>query len=117
MSASEHSASPRDSDAAAPDLRDEIVADIHRTREELGSTVDELAGKLDVRAQAEHAADAARARAVQTVRSAAATLEEPTLRNLGPPVAGLALLIGFLLTVRRRARRRAARTPPAPIPS
>ncbi|GAA4813384.1 DUF3618 domain-containing protein [Tomitella cavernea] len=110
MSASKHSASQKDLSAATPDARDEIEADIRKTRAELGSTVDELARKLDVRAQAEHAAVAARMRAVQTARLATAKLEEPAMRRLGPPTAGVALLIGFLLTVRRRrARRRAHR--------
>lgn len=96
----------------APDTESErIVADIEATRAELGETVDELAGKLDVRAQARDQVADARERVSQQVTN----LREAATDDRGNPTTaakgvagGVAVAIGGLVTLRvlRRRRRR-----------
>ena len=57
---------PPGKDASA----DELEADIERTREDLGNTVDELTAKLDVKAQAQHKVQDAKAQAQHKVQDA-----------------------------------------------
>jgi len=59
---------PPGKDASA----DELEADIERTREDLGNTVDELTAKLDVKAQAQHKVQDAKAQAQHKVQDAKA---------------------------------------------
>ena len=52
--------SPSNPDRPEPDSQasaEDVEADIARTREDLGHTVDELTRKLDVKAQAQHKVD------------------------------------------------------------
>ncbi len=55
---------PPGKDASA----DELEADIERTREDLGNTVDELTAKLDVKAQAQHKVQDAKTQAQHKVQ-------------------------------------------------
>lgn len=58
---------PEPEQGASPE---EIEADVERTRQELGETVEELADKLDVKVQARHQVDAAKERAAAQVHDA-----------------------------------------------
>lgn len=98
---------------AGPDAEAErIVADIEATRAELGETVDALAGKLDVRAQARNQVDDVRERVSQQV----AQLRDAATDDRGNPTAtakgvagGVAVALAGAVAVsaaRRRRRRR-----------
>ncbi|MGF0224910.1 DUF3618 domain-containing protein [Dietzia natronolimnaea] len=94
----------------------EVEADIARTREELGHTVDELTRKLDVKAQAKHKKQEVKDRVGQQVHSAraqgaqtfsdlkdAATDERGQLKPAVPAVAvGLAAMVIAVVIWRRR---------------
>lgn len=95
---------------------DEIEADIERTRNELGETVDALAAKLDVKgrasdkvqdvkAQAAQAAQSARQQAVNSAAAAKNAATDSTGRpkpELGMAIVGLAVLVGLVVWWRRR---------------
>lgn len=100
----------------------EIKADIERTRAELAETVDALAAKLDVKAQARHraheaatqateAVDRARAAAPAPVQQALDTIEEfsrPALAKAAEDKQRTALVLGgalLALLILRRTRR------------
>lgn len=102
---------------AADASAEEIVADIERTRGELGDTVDALSQKLDLKAQAGQQVQAARAGATEKLHQArdAGTEALGRVREVATdddgaptPVAGaiaaavVALLVGVLVWRRRR---------------
>ena len=100
--------------AAEKPTADEIAADIAGTRERLAGSVDQLAAKLDVKAQAQHKVDDAKARAQEKVQQTKAqvvagsrslvdrflALSRPVQASVG--AIPLALLL-FLIV--RRSRR------------
>jgi hypothetical protein len=106
-------ADPHASTNGAPETEAErIVADIEATRADLGETVDALAGKLDVRAQARSQVADARERInrqVATVRDAATDDRgNPTTAAKGVAggiAAALALLVVRSVVRRRRQNR------------
>ncbi|MFD7690786.1 DUF3618 domain-containing protein [Streptomyces sp. NPDC059781] len=87
---------------------DELRREIERTRHELGDTVEELAGKMDVKARARARADDLRDRAgAMTVqmRSSAAHAGEVGARYRKPVViagAVVAVVAGAVMVRRRR---------------
>lgn len=112
---------PVDPDASEPgtDLSaDELQADIERTREQLGNTVDALSEKLDVKAQTRHKmenlkrggaakVDAVRARGGEAATRAknAATDGQGKPRNgllVGAALAAALLAVVALVVWRRR---------------
>jgi hypothetical protein len=84
---------------------EEIRRDIEETREELGDTVEALAAKTDVKAQAKEKADEVKAQAKGKVEDLKHRAQEVTPesvqqkagQNPVPFVAGGALLLGFVL--------------------
>ncbi len=87
-------------DDAGPDV---IEEHIRQTRHELGETVEALAAKFDVKAQAQHTAEVARHRADEFVGQAKDTARQPaTLAIAGGIVAAAAGVIGFLVWRRQR---------------
>lgn len=79
---------------------DEIEADIERTREQLGETVEALAAKFDVKAQAQHKVHDATQRA-----RAAATDEHGKLKPVipaGAAIAAITVTVALVLIWRRR---------------
>jgi hypothetical protein len=72
-----------------PVSADEIEADIERTREQLGNTVDALSEKLDVKAQARHT--------IQNLKPRTVAIAEATL-------AAALITVGAVLVWRRRRR-------------
>jgi hypothetical protein len=66
---------------SAPDVG-ELKSDIERTRAELADTVDALAAKLDVKAQARHRAHDAATRASQAVERVRAATPQPVQHAL-----------------------------------
>ncbi|MER7490059.1 DUF3618 domain-containing protein [Streptomyces sp. NPDC126497] len=87
---------------------DELRRQIERTRHELGDTVEELAGKMDVkgraRARAEELRDRAGAMTVQ-MRSSAAHAGEAGLRHRRPAMvagAAAAVVVGAVMVRRHR---------------
>ena len=86
-----------------------IIADIEATRAELGDTVDALAGKLDVRAQARSQVDDARQRVsqqVETLRDRATDHQgNPTTQAKALAGAVAAALVGLVVLRRVRHRR------------
>ncbi|WP_371102215.1 DUF3618 domain-containing protein [Streptomyces sp. PU_AKi4] len=87
---------------------DELRREIERTRHELGDTVEELAGKMDVKARARARADDLRDRAgAMTVqmRSSAAHAGEAGMRHRKPVmIAGavIAVVAGAVMVRRHR---------------
>jgi ElaB/YqjD/DUF883 family membrane-anchored ribosome-binding protein len=105
-------------DADGPRSPEAIEADIERTRQEVGDTVEALAAKTDVKARAQDRVEEvkanvhaktdevkAKARQVtpQTAQQGAGTVVAKVRENPVPLVAGGALLVAFLLG-RRSAR-------------
>lgn len=93
----EHSAP----DAAAPE-RQEILADIERTREQMGQTVEALAAKADVKAQVQRkAAGAAGTARQQAARALTAGQQRPGL-VVAAAGAGAGLITWLLTRPMRR---------------
>jgi len=112
---------PVDPDASEPGTglsADELQADIERTREQLGNTVDALSEKLDVKAQTRHKVEDLKqggAAKVDAVRArggeAAAKAKDAATDGQGKPSTGLLagaglaaalLAVGAALVWRRR---------------
>lgn len=91
---------------AADASAEEIVADIERTRGELGDTVDALSQKLDLKAQAGQQVQAARAGATEKLHQARDAVTDddgkPTPAAGAIAAAVVALLVGVLVWRRRR---------------
>jgi hypothetical protein len=82
--------------------QEELVADIERTREQLGETVDALAAKLDFKRKARHRVEATRSRLDQkATRIQALSRRQPFI-----PAAAVAavVVVSFVLIVWRRRR-------------
>jgi hypothetical protein len=103
-----------DSETAEKPTADEIAADIAETRERLAGSVDQLAAKLDVKAQAQQKVDDTRAKAQAKVRQTKAqvvagsrTLADRFLALSRPVQAGVGAvpLALLLIVIVRRARR------------
>ena len=103
---------PVEPDASEPDeplSADELQADIERTREQLGNTVDALSEKLDVKAQTRHKVESLKqggAAKVDAVRArggeAATRAKNAATDGQGKPKTGLlagAALAAVLLAV------------------
>jgi ElaB/YqjD/DUF883 family membrane-anchored ribosome-binding protein len=90
------------------DERAALHDDIERTREQLGDSVEELAYRADVKAQAEEKVDELKARAKDTAESAIDTVRSQPARVVGV-VAGFAALFGSLAWWRRRRAKARAR--------
>lgn len=114
---------PVEPDGSEPDAglsADELQADIERTREQLGNTVDALSEKLDVKAQTRHKMEslkqggAAKAEAVRARGGEAATkARNAATDGQGKPKTGVlagaaasaaAVLAAGIAVVRRRRR-------------
>jgi Protein of unknown function (DUF3618) len=108
---------PVDPDASEPGAglsADELQADIERTREQLGNTVDALSEKLDVKAQTRHKmeslkqggaakVDAVRARGGEAATKARNAATDERGRPKTGLLAGAALLaVGAAVVWRRR---------------
>ena len=105
-----------------PQTADEIRAEIEQTRAELGSTVDALTAKLDVKAQAHDRVDAAKAsvvaqasrakqaapapiqNAMDSAGSAAAPLVDRARPYSKQILAGAGALLALVVVLRRRSR-------------
>lgn len=91
-----------------PRTVEEIEAEIQRTRLAMQSTVDELTGRLDPRAQAKSLADKAKVTARDLSRKAQTTVEEAkagdpnALAKLASVATGVAVLGGLLVWRSRR---------------
>ena len=86
------------SDATDPD---QIKAEIEATRHQLGATIDELSGRLDVPARAKESAARAKDTAVETYR------ESPPM-VIGAAVALVGVVVGLVVWRRKRAASRAS---------
>jgi ElaB/YqjD/DUF883 family membrane-anchored ribosome-binding protein len=90
----------------------EIRRDIEETREQLGETVEALAGKADVKAQAKERVDSVKQDAKDKISdlrgkateaapdsagSAASSAQDKVKANPLPVAAGVALIVGFAL--------------------
>ncbi len=75
---------------SGPQTPDELRAEIERTRTELGSTVDALSEKLDVKAQAKHRVDAAKTSVSDATHKAVAAAPLPVQEALGKAQAAAA---------------------------
>lgn len=85
----------------------QIEDDIARHREELAQTVDQLAGRLDVKAQARYRVDSMKAQARQRVdgiREQARSADRNDLLGAAAPVLAVLAGIALLAGVRRRRR-------------
>ena len=82
------------SSQTAPRDPEQIERDIARTREELAATVAAVAEKADVKAQARHRVDEAKARMSNRGRAAAANARDNQVA-----AAGTALLVAAALTI------------------
>ena len=113
MVTTEHS-HPAPADTGAGCGRQAILDDIDRTREQLGETIEALAAKADVQAQAKRKAAEAQAQARQRATEVAGTARRQASRAVaaagGRPqrvavavAAGAALLAGLLVI--RKLRR------------
>jgi Protein of unknown function (DUF3618) len=103
-----------DDEAGAKPTADEIAADMAATRERLAGSVDQLAAKLDVKAQAQHKVDDTLAKAqekVQQTRAQVAASSRSVLDRflaLSRPIqasVGAVPLALLLFVIVRRARR------------
>lgn len=92
---------------------DEIQADIEKTREQLGQTVEALSAKLDVKAQARHKVeetkaqarqkvDHTKARAVETVHTAQEKAAQAGPALPAAAILALAAVVGLIIWRRRR---------------
>jgi ElaB/YqjD/DUF883 family membrane-anchored ribosome-binding protein len=86
-------------DAAAGETRspEEIKRDIEQTREELGDTVEALAEKADVKAQARQKVEEIKEKAKAAAPDNAQQVTEAAKRNPVPVIAVGALVAGFVL--------------------
>jgi hypothetical protein len=102
--------SPPDRPADTNPEADRVVADIEATRAELGETVDALAGKLDVKAQARDRVDETRKQVTRALANAreAATDDRgnPTTAAKGAAGAAAAVVVGLVVASAVRRRRR-----------
>jgi Protein of unknown function (DUF3618) len=89
------------SSQTAPRDPEQIERDIARTREELAATVAAVAEKADVKAQARHRVDEAKARVSNRGRAAAANARD---NQVAFAAGGAALLIVAALTIWLRRR-------------
>lgn len=117
---------PTDPESTDPDFAsepgkdastEEIEADIARTRERLGHTVDELSGKLDVKSQARARIRAAKARATEratavretgrkhAARAADAVSDDGVRPNRAVPAGAALAAVAIAATVMRIRRR------------
>ncbi|MBW0106996.1 DUF3618 domain-containing protein [Pseudonocardia sp. KRD291] len=102
---------PRDPQPGPDSDAERVVADIEATRADLGETVDALAGKLDVRAQARSQVEDTRERMrVETARLRAAATDgrgNPSGATKGFAGVVVAALVGAVAValVRRRRQR------------
>lgn len=87
---------------------EEIEAEIQRTRLAMQSTVDELTGRLDPRAQAKSLADKAKVTATDLGKKAQSTVDEAkegdpnALATLASIATGVAVIGGLLIWRARR---------------
>jgi ABC-type transporter Mla subunit MlaD len=109
-------AAVRAGDEAGERTPEEIQADIERTREQLGDTVEALAAKTDVKARAQERveeikenlkgkADQAKAAAPPSAQQGGQQLVDKVRANPAPFILGGAVLLAFLIG-RRSARPR-----------
>lgn len=82
-------------DVSGPPDPDAIQADIERTREQLGATIDELSARLDVAGHAKERVARARDTAVETYR------ESPPV-VLGAAAALVAVVVGLVIWRKKR---------------
>jgi len=82
---------------------EEIRADIEQTREEVGDTVEALAAKTDVKAQARGRIDEVKAKAKSSTPESGQQVVAKVRENPAPVVLGAAVLVAFLIG-RRTAR-------------
>jgi hypothetical protein len=75
----------------------ELEQEIERTREHLGGTIDELAGKADMRARA-------RARAAEVKARAQDAVQSQVLQRRWPVAVAVGVLIAGSVIIRRRRR-------------
>lgn len=85
--------------------REEILADIERTRDRLSATTDELASKFAFRLQAESAAQSAGTALSRAVEPVTRTIDGRPLRRYGP-VAAAAMTLMVAIALRKSATRR-----------
>jgi ElaB/YqjD/DUF883 family membrane-anchored ribosome-binding protein len=85
---------PEGSESRSPE---EIKRDIEQTRDELGDTVEALAEKADVKAQAKQRVDELKAKAKAAAPANTQQATEAAKRNPVPVVAVGALVAGFVL--------------------
>ena len=92
---------------ASPDDPRQLAAEIERTRERLGETVEALAAKVDVKARAQEKANQLTARVKAKARRAGKTAKQmrqrPVPLAVSAGAAGVAVL-AMLLVMRRRRR-------------
>ena len=84
---------------------EEICADIAQAREEVGDTVEALAAKTDVKAQARERIDEVKAKAKRSTPESGQEVVAKVRENPAPLVLGATVLVAFLIG-RRTARRR-----------
>ena len=82
---------------------EEIRADIDKTREEVGDTVEALTAKTDVKAQARGRIEEIKAKAKSSTPESGQQVVEKVRENPAPLVLGAAVLVAFLIG-RRMAR-------------
>jgi Protein of unknown function (DUF3618) len=86
----------------------ELEQEIERTREHLGETIDELAGKADVTARARARAAEVKTRAQQRAADVSGRVRQSQVLQRRWPVAVAAgVLIAGSLIIQRRRRRKA----------
>lgn len=97
-----------DRTAASPDVA-QIEADIARHRTDLGETVDELAGRMDVKAQAKASLTSVRDRATHQVSDTTyrvrAAVTDPSHRTpavVAPALAGVSAVLLLAGALRRK---------------
>jgi Protein of unknown function (DUF3618) len=110
-SARQQEAPPGAAAGGPPDDPEELKQEIERTREQLGETVEALAAKADVKAQAQakagQVAERLKSRAAQARRQAAATTTgqlQGRERRVQLVVAAGAVVLAWLLITRWRQR-------------
>lgn len=112
MSASEHdqerSAEEHAGNQPMPGEREALLEQIEETREELGATVEALAHKADIKAQAQEKIEERKEQLHQVQAEATGKLRE-TLDRPAVPAAIAAVGVLLLLVGRRRRRRAATR--------
>jgi hypothetical protein len=84
-----------DRHSSAEPAQDKLVADIERTRERLGDTVDELSARLSVKQQARARVDATRRRLHQQAGSAEALSRRPDVRAVTVALVAIVCIVVF----------------------